>query len=130
MALGRIIRASGATSYSVIRVNWVTKIFVGGDIVCFLIQAVGAAMLSSADTASEKDRGKTVILVGLIVQILVFAFFVVVAWMFHNRLSLRPTGKWAYNSLNWKTFTRMLYVVSGLITVRNVFRVVEYGMGG
>lgn len=130
MVLGRIIRATGAASYSIIRVNWVTKVFVSGDIICFLIQAVGAAMLSSANTASEKTRGQNIILVGLIVQILVFAFFVIVAWIFHRRLNLRPTGKWAYYSLTGDTFMRMLYVVSGLITVRNLFRVVEYGMGG
>jgi uncharacterized membrane protein len=72
MILGRWIRATSAESYSIIRVNWVTKIFVGGDIFSFLVQALGAGMLSGAKTQNSKKRGETVILAGLIFQIIIF----------------------------------------------------------
>ncbi|EHL02931.1 putative protein RTM1 [Glarea lozoyensis 74030] len=53
MILGRLIRATGAESYALIRVNWITKIFVGGDILCFAIQAGGGGILAGADTKSK-----------------------------------------------------------------------------
>ncbi|PVH71332.1 hypothetical protein DL98DRAFT_503731 [Cadophora sp. DSE1049] len=58
MILGRLIRATGAESYAIIRVTRITKIFVGGDILCFLVQAMGAGMLSGADSKKGKDRGQ------------------------------------------------------------------------
>ncbi|KAH8760253.1 putative RTA1 domain protein [Hyaloscypha finlandica] len=129
MILGRLIRATSAESYSIIRVNWVTKIFVGGDIFSFLVQALGAGMLSGAKTQSSKKRGETVILAGLIFQIIIFGFFILVALVFHNRLRARPTDKSTAPGLPWERLMFMLYGVSVLITTRNLFRVIEYAMG-
>lgn len=41
MVLGRIIRLVEAESHSLIRVNWLTKIFVTGDVLSFLVQSGG-----------------------------------------------------------------------------------------
>jgi hypothetical protein len=41
MVLGRLIRFLGAEHLSMIRVNWMTKIFVTGDVIAFLAQAAG-----------------------------------------------------------------------------------------
>lgn len=41
MVLGRIIRMIDAEQYSLIRVKWLTKIFVCGDVLSFLMQASG-----------------------------------------------------------------------------------------
>lgn len=130
MLLGRLIRATAAESYSIIRVNWVTKIFVGGDISCFLVQALGAGMLSGANSQSSKKRGETVILAGLIFQIIIFCLFVLVALIYHKRLRAQPTNKSINSEVPWERLIFMLYGVSVLITVRNLFRVIEYAMGG
>ena len=37
MILGRLIRRTDSAEYSLIRVNWLTKIFVGGDILCLYV---------------------------------------------------------------------------------------------
>lgn len=42
MTLGRIIRMVHAEQYAVIRLSWMTKIFVTGDVLSFLMQASGA----------------------------------------------------------------------------------------
>jgi hypothetical protein len=130
MILSRLIRATAAETYSIVRVGWVTKIFVGGDIACFLIQALGAGMLSGADTLDDKKRGENVILAGLVVQILIFGFFLLVALIYHRRLRTQPTEKSLNANLNWGRFMVMLYGVSVLITLRNIFRAIEYAMGG
>ena len=41
MDLGRIIRLTRCEHLSIIRVGWLTKLFVVGDIVAFLTQAFG-----------------------------------------------------------------------------------------
>lgn len=129
MVLGRIVRRTKAEAYSMIRVTWLTKLFVGGDVFCFLLQALGGGMLAGANTASEVSRGQDVILAGLVLQIIVFGFFVVVALVFHKRLRQRPTPTVDKGSFRWERFMLMLYAVSTLITFRNLFRVIEYAMG-
>lgn len=41
MELGRIIVLVGGERHSLIRVSWLTKIFVSGDVLSFLMQASG-----------------------------------------------------------------------------------------
>jgi RTA1 like protein len=41
MALGRTIIYINAEKESIIRVSWMTKIFVGGDVFSFLVQSGG-----------------------------------------------------------------------------------------
>ncbi|KAF2260282.1 RTA1-domain-containing protein [Lojkania enalia] len=129
MFLGRIIRATGFASYSIIRTTWLTKIFVGGDILCFLIQAVGATMLTAAETKDAIDRGKTIVLFGLVLQLFIFGFFVVVGMVFHLRMRKRHENKSVVIGWNWQWYLNMLYVVSVIITLRNLFRVVEFAQG-
>jgi len=42
MTLGRLLREMGAESASIVRVKWLTKIFVVGDIISFVLQCGGA----------------------------------------------------------------------------------------
>ncbi|KAG4443364.1 hypothetical protein IFR05_001153 [Cadophora sp. M221] len=129
MILGRLIRATKAESYSLIPVKWLTKIFVGGDVLCFLIQAGGGAVLSGADTKSARNLGQNLILAGLIIQIVVFCVFLMVAMVFDRRVRRKPTGSTPDSGISLSRFMIMLYGVSGLITFRNLFRVIEYAMG-
>ena len=92
-----------------------------------MVQGAGAGLLVSASTASGFKRGENVILGGLVLQILLFGFFVVVAAVWHVRLRNQPTAEAA--TIKWEGLMAKLYAASGCIMLRNVFRVVEYGMG-
>ncbi|KAL8937181.1 MAG: hypothetical protein Q9216_004555 [Gyalolechia sp. 2 TL-2023] len=128
MTLGRVMRATGAQSYSVIRVNWLTKIFVIGDIFTFCVQGGGGGQMASSDPDKVK-MGQNVILGGLFLQIIIFACFIIVSIIFHKRLHKKPTRQSVAKGLEWQKMMVTLYVVSALILVRNIFRVVEY-IGG
>ena len=78
MILGRLITRTGSSSLSLIRPTLITKIFVAGDVLCFFIQAGGAGMLVQADDDKGVKRGENIILAGLILQILIFLFFILV----------------------------------------------------
>lgn len=41
MELGRVILLVRGERFSIVRVNWLTKIFVAGDVLSFLMQASG-----------------------------------------------------------------------------------------
>ncbi|GME32591.1 related to protein RTA1 [Neofusicoccum parvum] len=127
MAFSRIIRMTNGESLSLIRVNWLTKIFVTGDIISFLVQAAGGGILANADTSSERKNGERVITIGLIVQLVFFGIFILVALNFHHRLGNHPNH--TSKTVPWKSSLIVLYIASMLIMVRSVFRVIEYVQG-
>lgn len=127
MILSRIIRRTNSPSYSIIRPTWLTKLFVGGDILCFVVQGGGAGILVASNDAAGFKRGENIILGGLILQLVIFGVFVIVAWVWHRRLSARPTA--ASADVSWKKLIIILYAASICIAVRNIFRAVEYAMG-
>lgn len=128
MTLGRVIRAVDGEKYSIIRSKWITGIFVTGDVVSFMIQGGGAGMLVKADSVSSHDLGQNIIIGGLIFQILIFGIFCAVSLSFHVRFTRNGLVN-CYLDVPWEAVLMMLYATSGLIMVRNVFRVVEYAMG-
>jgi RTA1 like protein len=46
MNLGRLIQATHGTKYSLIRVTWMTKIFVIGTVLFFFIQVAGGVIMA------------------------------------------------------------------------------------
>lgn len=72
--------------------------------------------------------GENLILGGLILQIIIFGFFVVVAAVFQARMSGDASAQ-SVTGLPWQRLLAGLYAVSTLITVRNVVRTIEYGQG-
>lgn len=130
MFLGRLINAAGGQKYSIIRTSWLTKIFVIGDVLCFLVQAGGATILVNADTKADNDKGSNIILGGLALQVLFFALFVLAAVVWHLRVRSKPL--WQYNASSGLYLGRVLmslYVVGILITLRNIYRFAEYKGG-
>lgn len=131
--LGRVILLTDGERYSLIRQRWLTKIFVAGDVLSFMVQGAGGGIQGSGSEKSMK-LGEKLILVGLFLQLFFFGFFVVVAGIFHFRLVRSKTDLSRVSSVNikvlpWKRHLIALYVASGLILVRSIFRVIEYLQG-
>ncbi|CUS10030.1 unnamed protein product [Tuber aestivum] len=126
MILGRLIATIEAEHHSMIRVNWLTKIFVAGDVLSFLMQSTGGGMM-----AKDKDSakmGEHIVLGGLFVQILFFGFFMLATIIFHLRLRKNPTQASQIGTV-WRTLLMALYIASLFIMVRSAFRVIEYIQG-
>jgi hypothetical protein len=97
------------------------------------IQAMG--------TLEALHTGEKLIIAGLFTQLFFFAFFIVVAGMFHYRLvHNKPLTKRLHSpthlsppislqNLPWKRHLYNLYLTSGLIMIRSIFRVIEYLQG-
>ncbi|RMZ33871.1 hypothetical protein D0859_01964 [Hortaea werneckii] len=127
MMLGRIVVMLDAQRALFIRVSWLTKIFVCGDVLSFLMQAAGGGLLSSGDVETI-NTGESVVVGGLFVQIIFFGLFVISASIFHVRISRMPTQR-CYDLPFWKPQMYALYAVSIAIFVRSIVRVVEFLQG-
>ncbi|SPO07405.1 related to Rtm1p [Cephalotrichum gorgonifer] len=129
MILGRLIRTLRSEHLSIVPVKWMTKLFVIGDVVSFVLQGGGGG-IQAAGTLELYEIGEKVIIVGLFVQITIFSFFMVTAVAFHRRQTRKSQG--AAAGVPWKRHLCVLYVVSVIILIRSIFRVVEYlqGNGG
>jgi hypothetical protein len=79
MTLGRIIRCVKAEGHSLIQVSRLTKTFVIGDVLSFLIQGGSAGLMINTNTESI---GKGMIIAGLFLQIIMFGLFAITAIIF------------------------------------------------
>ncbi len=127
MVLGRIICSVKAEKISLVRVDWLTTIFVLGDVFAFVVQGSGAGLMV---TASQSALGGNIIVAGLLIQVVMFGLFCLTAAVFHYRYQSRYAGAATRdNATEWKQSLYMLYGISLLIMVRSVFRVVEFSLG-
>lgn len=126
MCLSRIIRGIGASHHSLIKPRNLTRTFVAGDVLSFVVQGSAAGLMV---TGSNPKLGEGIVIAGLMIQIVVFGFFAVMAVIFQRRVERNPTNESHDVSIPWKKSMRMLFIVSALIMIRSCFRVIEYAMG-
>lgn len=146
MELGRIIMLCDGAHHSLIKLRWLTKIFVAGDVLSFVMQALGehgmipimnsacltpnlGAGITASKTESSVSRGQKVITGGLFVQVIFFVFFLIVALVFQRRTKKNPTARSSSPDVPWKKHMRALYLASALILIRSVLRLEEYAEG-
>jgi hypothetical protein len=155
--LGRVILMVDGERYSLIRQKWLTKTFVAGDVLSFMMQGSGGGIMAMG-TLNSMELGEKIIIGGLFVQLIFFTLFVVVAADFHRRLikdvavekrytpaalfrkgrndrfaAIAPLtavlSRNAVHELPWKRHLYALYGTSALILVRSIFRIIEYIQG-
>ena len=126
MELGRIVHMVEGEHKLFIRRTWLTRIFVCGDVFTFLLQSSGAGLLASHSN-SMINTGKTIVIAGLGLQVVIFGLFVLAGVIFHVRTAKAPTRQ--CQETPWHKHMFSLYVVSILIFVRSLIRVIEYVEG-
>ncbi|KAL6915071.1 hypothetical protein FSST1_012831 [Fusarium sambucinum] len=128
MILGRIIRGLNADRLSLLNPSKLTKTFVLGDVLSFMIQGGGGGM-SAIQNPTMAKWAERIVIIGLVIQIVIFGLFCVVSVVFHRRMTRTPTAESIGTLIPWQSTLYMLYAVSFLIMVRSVFRVIEYVQG-
>ncbi|KAJ0426849.1 RTA1 like protein-domain-containing protein [Aspergillus carlsbadensis] len=140
MTLGRLIVNLGAEKASIIRVKYITKIFVVGDVVSFLLQCGGGGYMA-AGSLSAMETGEQIVIAGLAVQLAFFGFFIVASAIFHYRVRANANKNTLYSpaplstdssarvSGSWEGMLWCLYGACMLIFIRSVFRVIEFVQG-
>ncbi|KZF26437.1 RTA1 like protein [Xylona heveae TC161] len=128
MELGRIILLVDGESRSIIKKRFLTKIFVTGDVLSFLTQSSGGGIMAGQSLSSYK-LGQKVVIIGLVIQIVFFGFFIITSVVFHQRIKKNPTAASSSPSIPWLKHLYALYVGSAFILIRSIFRVIEYSGG-
>ncbi|KAI9926320.1 hypothetical protein ASPWEDRAFT_698995 [Aspergillus wentii DTO 134E9] len=127
MFLGRIIRSLNAEHLSSMRVKWLTPIFVINDVICFFTQLGGAGVQVTGD-ANVMAIGVKVVLAGLVLSLVVFGFFVLIAVRFHQRLNQESSTVLDNNPfLHWRRYMWALYVSCFAVMLRNLVRTIQFG---
>jgi hypothetical protein len=121
MIFGRLARAMHAENHSIVRVSLLTKLFVGGDVLAFVVQGGAAGLLIIQDLA--------MVILGLVIQVLSFGLFMVTSVIFHKRVVNDFTLKASVMDIPWVRIMRLLYLIGILILARSIFRLVEYAQG-
>jgi hypothetical protein len=85
----------------------------------------GSAMQASGDSAGVKT-GNTIVIAGLGIQLVAFAFFVLMTAIFQRRLNRDPTKVSLQSGRKWRRHFGVLYAVSTLVIVRSLFRLIEF----
>jgi hypothetical protein len=70
-----------------------------------------------------------VVIAGLGTQLVAFAFFILMAVVFHRRLNNKPTSTSLRTHVRWQRYMWALYSVSVLVVVRSIFRLAEFVEG-
>jgi hypothetical protein len=120
------MRYAKGEHHSIIRIGWLTKTFVLGDVLSFMVQGGSAGLVFQSST---QKLGEDIVLIGLFIQIMSFGLFFVSAVLFQIHIRKNPTQASFNVEATWECNLCMLYAVSILILVRSIFRVVEYIQG-
>lgn len=89
----------------------------------------GGIVATAKNNKTMAKAGDNIIIAGLVLQLVWFALFVIVAAIFHHRLLQHPTSRSEQANIHWKSYLTTLYVAGVLIIIRSVFRVIEYAGG-
>ncbi|KAK6220695.1 hypothetical protein LQW54_001886 [Pestalotiopsis sp. IQ-011] len=131
--LGRIIQLTDGNTHAIIRNRRITKTFVTGDLVCLFMQCAAGGLMGGPRALPVLYKiGNGVVIASLILQLLWFAFFVVLAALLHRAMRGAPTIDAQRPNLRWGRYLTTLYIVSGFVMVRSLFRAIEFieGSGG
>ena len=83
----------------------------------------------ASSNPSTTSTGSHIVLAGLILQIVIFGFFVIVAWLFQRRMTEAHSKSSNQHSTDWVIYMRVLYATSAFILARNIVRVAEFILG-
>ena len=128
MAMGRVVLHVTPLKYRTIKKLWVTPrwmtpVFVGCDIVAFLIQVLGASRVTSTDPSVVKTAFMTM-KIGLGVQLACFGLFIVIAVRFHF-VSQQFRAQWPdqqWPKFLWAiNFAAVLIFVSSFLSDQSMF---------
>ncbi|RSM06184.1 hypothetical protein CEP52_005860 [Fusarium oligoseptatum] len=126
MIFGRIILVTDGEVCSPLRRVWLTKIFVLGDVLSFVLQ--GGDIMASGGLEALHNGERTVI-IGLVIQLAFFSLFSITASVFHARFAGTLSTKAMASGIPWQRYLAILYIAAGLIMIRSVFRLIEYTQG-
>lgn len=126
--LGQLIQNLGRSS-SFLSARWYTIIFCTCDVVSLVIQAVGGAMASMADTNEQQDRGTNIMEGGIVFQLATMTLFGFLLGDFARRISSARFGLRDAVTRNLKLVLGAIFLSFVVIYIRSIYRTIELAQG-
>jgi hypothetical protein len=135
LTLKHVTLCFGAES-SVIKPRFYTYIFICADLLSLVLQAIGGALASTADTNSQESLGNDLMMAGIAWQVASLFFFAVMAGLYlfrrYRALAVLPLSREATVTLADTKFRLFAFGVgSAWLTIfaRCVYRIIEMAGG-
>ncbi|EJD50224.1 RTA1-domain-containing protein [Auricularia subglabra TFB-10046 SS5] len=132
--LGRVIRLVGP-QFSRLSPSMYSIVFLTADTAALIVQAVGGAQASAADTREGADKGAKIMLGGIIVQFVAIIVYVSLAAEFIIRYKLNKPLRGSEHARPERLDSKLRLMVLGLgistifIVIRTVYRTIELQNG-
>ncbi|KAI1626474.1 RTA1 domain protein [Exophiala viscosa] len=105
-------------------------IFVSLDITSFIIQLIGGGMAGPGASPAAQQKGVHIYMGGIGLQEFFIVCFSALVIKFHfEQTTAEKTGRLAGDKLRWKWILYALYICLLAITVRIIFRLIEFSRG-
>ncbi|KIM20147.1 hypothetical protein M408DRAFT_82469 [Serendipita vermifera MAFF 305830] len=122
MLVGRAILFVGP-GYAIMRPAWITPVFVGFDVLAIATQGVGSAIIFGTDNDIDKMRtGRTVLILGLFIQLVAFFAFLLLAMYFDRKTTVALRQRVAF----LRPLMNAFYITGAFILLRSIYRAVEF----
>ncbi|EXJ58854.1 hypothetical protein A1O7_06284 [Cladophialophora yegresii CBS 114405] len=122
--------------FSRIKPKWYTWIFITGDLVSLVLQAIGGGMAATAnDNQSQQDTGDNLMMAGIAFQVVTLFFFGTAAsWYVFQRwkgqnVPFTPEAVHFLGSTKFRLFVYGFVLAYVAIVVRCIYRIVEMAGG-
>lgn len=109
-----------------LNISFFALFFFIGDVICLGLQIAGIILQFMN---GKESLGKAIVIVSFVLQIVLFCFFSLNVFIVHRRLRHRRPKVIVDSIFQWPSFFILIYVISLLFLIRNVFRLVEYSQG-
>ncbi|KIX10253.1 uncharacterized protein Z518_01334 [Rhinocladiella mackenziei CBS 650.93] len=134
MAFGRVVLWVVPVRFQSARHLWVparrlTPVFVGFDVLSFVVQTIGGAMIAGSNDQENIERGRDVVLAGLGLQLFTFGFFVIASFRLFVMLRTTLRDVALTKERNWQLFLMVINVANVFILIRTILRLIEYSLG-
>ena len=107
--------------YSIIRPTWITPLFVGFDVLAIATQGIGSALIFGTDLDINKlSRGRTILIVGLFIQLVAFAIFLLLTLYFDRKTTVALRERVA----SIRPLLNAFYLSGALILLRSIYRAI------
>lgn len=135
VTLGRYIIATSPTA-SMLKPRTITIAFITCDITSLILQAIGGALISVADTDAGREQAADILTAGLALQVVGMAIFLCIwalfAWRLHRTVpeeQQNPKLASIRHGWTWKGFQPAMFLAMIFIFIRCIYRCVELNQG-
>lgn len=126
--LGLLILDLGRAS-SFLSARWYTIIFCTADLISLIVQAVGGAMASTADTDDQQTRGTHIMVAGIAFQLGTMTLFGGMLADFVRRVRGRRLGLRERITPRLRAILGAIFVSFLMIYIRSIYRTIELAEG-